>query len=156
MSELAALFGFGGGPGDGTLADGSRDGELVVPALAVAEPDPVELAVAVGLEEAEGVGLAVAVGDVAGAELALGVGVGDVERVGLGVDAGGEDVEGAGLSLAVGPGLVLAAAGEEEGEGEEATGLANAGSCEPTEGPKTRKLPVTRPAATARRCATDM
>ena len=102
MSELAALFGFGGGPGDGTLADGSGDAELVVPALAVAEPDPVELAVGVGLEEAEGVGLAVAVGDVAGAELALGVGAGDVERVGLGVDVGEEDVEGAGLSLAVG------------------------------------------------------
>jgi hypothetical protein len=136
--------------------------ELV--ALAVAEPEPVELAVGVGLEDAEGVG----VGHVEGAELALGVGAGDVERVGLGVDVGGGDVEGAGLSLApgadvdgeglgvlesLGPGLMLAAAGEGE---QEATALANAGSCEPTDSPETRKPPVTRPATTARRCATGM
>jgi hypothetical protein len=105
---------------------------------------------------------------VKGAELALGVGAGDVERVGLGVDVGGGDVEGAGLSLApgadvdgeglgvlesLGPGLMLAAAGEGE---QEATALANAGSCEPTDSPETRKPPVTRPATTARRCATGM
>jgi hypothetical protein len=159
MSELVALFGFGGGPGGGT------------------PPEPVELAVGagledaegVGLEDAEGVGLAVGVGDVEGAELPLGVGAGDVESVGLGVDVGGADVEGAGLSLvvgtgvdgdglgvseALGPGLVLAAAGE--GEGEEAAALANAGCCELTDSPETRKPPVTRPTTTTRRCATDM
>jgi len=32
MSELAALSGFGGGPGDGTLADGSRDDDFSEPA----------------------------------------------------------------------------------------------------------------------------
>jgi len=151
MSELVALFGFGGGPGGGT------------------PPEPVELAVGVGLEDVEGVGLAVGVGDVEGAELALGVGAGDVESVGLGVDVGGADAEGAGLSLvvgagvdgdglgvseALGPGLVLAEA--EEGEGEEATALANAGCCELTDSPETRKPPVTRPATTTRRRATDM
>ena len=159
MSELVALFGFGGGPGGGT------------------PPEPVELAVGVGLEDvegvgledAEGVGLAVGVGDVEGAELALGVGAGDVESVGLGVDVGGADAEGAGLSLvvgagvdgdglgvseALGPGLVLTAAGD--GEGEEATALANAGCCELTDSPETRKPPVTRPATTTRRRATDM
>jgi len=151
MSELVALFGFGGGPGGGT------------------PPEPVELGVGVGLEDAEGVGLAVGVGDVEGAELALGVGAGDVESVGLGVDVGGADAEGAGLSLvvgagvdgdglgvseALGPGLVLAEA--EEGEGEEATALANAGCCELTDSPETRKPPVTRPATTTRRRATDM
>jgi len=151
MSELVALFGFGGGPGGGT------------------PPEPVELGVGVGLEDAEGVGLAVGVGDVEGAELALGVGAGDVESVGLGVDVGGADAEGAGLSLvvgagvdgdglgvseALGPGLVLAEAGE--GEGEEAAALANAGCCELTDSPETRKPPVTRPATTTRRRATDM
>jgi len=151
MSELVALFGFGGGPGGGT------------------PPEPVELAVGVGLEDVEGVGLAVGVGDVEGAELALGVGAGDVESVGLGVDVGGADAEGAGLSLvvgagvdgdglgvseALGPGLVLAEAGE--GEGEEAAALANAGCCELTDSPETRKPPVTRPATTTRRRATDM
>jgi hypothetical protein len=169
MSELVALFRFGRGPRGGTPADGLGDAEGVVLALAVAEPEPVELAAGVGLEDAEGVGLAVGVGDVGGAELALGVGAGDVERVGLGVDVGGGDVEGAGLALAVGagvdgdglgvpealgPGLVLAAAGE--GEGEKATALANAGSCELTDSPETRKPPVTRPATTARRYAIDM
>jgi hypothetical protein len=162
MSELVALFRFGRGPRGGAPA---VDAEGVALALAVAEPEPVELAVGVGLEDAEGVG----VGDVEGAELALGVGAGDVERVGLGVDVGGGDVEGAGLSLvpgvdidgdglgvleSLGPGLVLPAAGE--GEGEEATALANAGSCELTDSPETRKPPVTRPATTARRCVTGM
>jgi hypothetical protein len=157
MSELVPLFGFSGGPGGGT------------------PPEPVELAVGVGLEDAEavaledteGVGLSVGAEDVEGSELVLGVGDGDVESVGLGVDVGGGDVEGAGLSLVVGAGvdgdglgvsegprLVLAAAGE--GEGEEATTLANARLCEPTDSPETRKPPVTRPATTARRCATDM
>jgi hypothetical protein len=152
MSELVALFGFGGGPGGGT------------------PPEPVELAVGagledaegVGLEDAEGVGLAVGVGDVEGAELPL-----DVGSVGLGVDVGEADVEGAGLSLVVGagvdgdglgvsegPGLVLAEVGE--GEGEEAAALANAGCCELTDSPETRKPPVTRPTTTTRRCATDM
>jgi hypothetical protein len=161
MSELVALFRFGRGPRGRAPAE---DAEGVALALAVAEPEPVELAVGVGLEDAEGV-----VGDVEGAGLALGVGAGDVERVGLGVDVGGGDVEGAGLSLgpgvdidgdglgvleSLGPGLVLSAAGE--GEEEEATALANAGSCELTDSPETRKLPVTRPATTARRCATGM
>jgi hypothetical protein len=108
---------------------------------------------------------------VEGAELALGVGAGDVERVGLGVDVGGGDVVGAGLSLvvgagvdgdgdglgvseALGPGLVLAAAGE--GGGEESTALADAGICEPADSPMTRKPPVTRPATTARPCVIDM
>ena len=162
MSELVALFGFGRGPRGGAPA---VDAEGVALALAVAEPEPVELAVGVGLEDAEGV----EVGDVEGAELALGVGAGDVERVGLGVDVGGGDVEGTGLSLmpgvdidgdglgvpeSLGPGLVLPAAGE--GEEGEATALANAGSCELTDSPETRKPPVTRPATTARRCATGM
>ena len=162
MSELVALFRFGRGPRGGAPA---VDAEGVALALAVAEPEPVELAVGVGLEDAEGVG----VGDVEGAELALGVGAGDVERVGLGVDVGGGDVEGAGLSLvpgvdidgdglgvleSPGPGLVLPAAGE--GEEGEATALANAGSCELTDSPETRKPPVTRPATTARRCVTGM
>src|SRR2546421_4035204 len=132
MSELVALFRFGRGPRGGTPADGLGDAEGVVLALAVAEPEPVELAAGVGLEDAEGVG----VGDVEGAELPLGVGAGDVERVGLGVDVGGGDVEGAGLALVVGAGVdgdglgvpeTLGPAGE--GEGEEATALANAGSC---------------------------
>jgi hypothetical protein len=159
MSESVALFGFGGGPGDGT------------------PPEPVELAVGVGLadaegaglEDAEGVGLAVGAGDVEGSELVLGVGVGDVESVGLGVDVGGGDVEGAGLSLVVGegvdgaglgvpeslgPGVTLAAAGE--GEGEEATALACAGSSELADSPETRKPAVTRPTTTARRRATDI
>jgi hypothetical protein len=140
-----------------------------VVALEVAEPEPVELAVGVGLEEAEDVGLAVGVGEVEGVELALGVGAGDVERVGLGVDVGGGDVEGAGLSLVVGagvdgdglgvsealrPGLVLAAAGE--GAGEESTALANAGSCQLPDSPMTSNPPATRPATTARPCAIDM
>ena len=140
MSELVTLFRFGSGPGGEALADGPGEAELVVPGLAVAEPEPVELAVGVGLEDAEGVGLeeaedvglAVGAGDVEGVELALGVvagdvGAGDVERVGLGVGVGGGDVEGAGLSVvvaagvdgdglgvseALGSGLVLAAAGE--------------------------------------------
>lgn len=170
MSELVPLFGFGGGPRGGTPADGLGDAELVVLALAVAEAEPVELAVGVGLEDAEGVGLAVGVGDVEGAELPLDVGAGDVEPVGLGVDVGEADGEGVGLSLVVGagvdsdglgvsealePGLVLAAAGEEGGE--EATALASAGTCELADSPETRKPPVTRPATTAaRRCATDM
>ncbi len=167
MSELVAPFGFGGGPGGGTPADGLGDAELVVLALAVAEPEPVELAVGVGLEDAEGVGLSVGVGDVEGAELALGVGAGEVESVGLGVAVGGGDVEGSGLALVVGagadgdglgvsegPGLVLAAVGE--GEEEEVTALANAGTCELTDSPERRKPPVTRPATTARRCATDL
>jgi len=195
MSVLVALFGFGRGPRGGTLADGWGDAGLVVPALAVAEPEPVELTVGVGLADAgladagladaEGFGLAVGVADVAGAELVLGVGAadvdrvglgvavgvggGDVEGVGLGVGVGGADVEGAGLSLVAGAGvdgdglgvsealepvLVLAAAGE--GEGEEATTLANAGSGALTDSPATRKPPVTRPATTARRYATDM
>lgn len=168
MSELVALFRFGRGPRGRAPAADFEDAERVALALAVAEPEPVELAVGVGLEDAEGVGLAVGVGDVEGAELALGVGAGDVERVGLGVDVGGGDVEGAGLALvagagvdgdglgvpeALGPGLVLAAAGV--GAGEEATALANAGPCELTDSPETRKPPVTRPAITARRCATD-
>ena len=157
MSELVALFGFGGGPGGGT------------------PPEPVELAVGVGLEDAEGVGLAdaegvglaVGAGDVEGSELVLGVGAGDVESVGLGVDVGGGDVEGAVLSLVVGagvdgdglgvsegPGVTLAAVGEREGE--EATALASAGSSELTDSPETRKPPVTRPATTARRRATDI
>jgi hypothetical protein len=187
MSELVALFRFGSGPGGEGLADGPGEAELVVPGLAVAEPEPVELAVGVGLEDAEGVGLeeaedvglAVGEGDVEGVELALGVGAGDVgagdvgagdvERVGLGVDVDGGDVEGAGLLLVVGagvdgdglgvseelgPGLVLAAAGE--GEGEESTALANAGSCPPADSPMTSKPPVTRPATTARPCVIDM
>jgi hypothetical protein len=159
MSESVALFGFGGGPGGGT------------------PPEPVELTVGVGLADAEGVGLAdaegvglaVGAGDVEGSELVLGVGVGDVEPVGLGVDVGGGDVEGAGLSLVVGvgvdgaglgvpeslgPGVTLAAAGEEEGE--EATALASAGSSELADSPETSKPPVTRPATTARRRATDI
>jgi len=175
MSELVALFGFGGGPRGGTPADGPGDAEGVVVALAVAEPELVELAVGVELEEAEDVGLAVGVGDVEGVELALGVGAADVERVGLGVDVGGGDVEGAGLSLVVGAGvdgdglgvsealtsgLVLAAAGEGEtegeGEGEESTALANAGSCQLADSPMTRKPPVTRPATTARACVIDI
>jgi hypothetical protein len=154
MSELVAPFGFvGGGPGGG------------------APPEPVELAAGVGLEDAEAVGLedaeGVGLADVEGDELALGDGVGDVESVGLGVDVGGGDVEGAGLPLVVGagvdgaglgvsegPGLVLAAAGE--GEGEEAIALAIAGYCELTDSPETRKPPVTRPTAAARRRAADM
>src|SRR6185437_14365001 len=92
MSELVALFGLGGGPGGGT------------------PPEPVELALGVGLEDAEGVGLADAEGvglavgaeDVEASELVLGVGAGDVESVGLGVGVGGGDVEGAVLSLVVG------------------------------------------------------
>jgi len=177
MSELVALFRFGSGPRGEALADGPGEAELVVPGLAVAEPEPVELAVGVGLEDAEGVGLeeaedvglAVGAGDVEGVELALGVGAGDVERVGLGVDVGGGEVEGAGLSLVVGagvdgdglgvseadrPGLVLAAAGE--GEGEESTALANAGSWPPADSPMTSKPPATRPATTARPCVIDM
>jgi hypothetical protein len=165
MSELVALFGFGRGPRGRAPAEDSENAECVALALAVAEPELVELAVAAGLEDAEGVGA----GDVEGAELALGVGAGDVERVGLGVDVGGGDVEGAGLSLvpgadidgdglgvleSLGPGLVLPAAGE-GGEGE-ATALASAGSCELTDSPETRKPPVTRPATTARRCATGI
>ena len=155
MSELVALFEFGGGPGGG------------------APPEPVGLAVGVGLEDAEAVGLAdaedvgledaedvglvVGAGDVEGAELVLGVGVADVESVGLGVDVGEGDVVGVGLSLVVGAGVdgdglgvseglgvALAAAGE--GEGEESTALANAGLCELADSPATRKPPVTRPA----------
>ena len=161
MSELVALFGFGGAE---SRNSGGRPGEAegVVVALEVAEPGPVELAVGVELEEAEDVGLAVGVGEVEGVELALGVGAGHVERVGLGVDVGGGDVEGAGLSLVVGagvdgdglgvsealrPGLVLAAAGE----GEESTALANAGSCQLPDSPMTSKPPVTRPAIMAAR-----
>jgi hypothetical protein len=177
MSELVAPFRFGSGPSGEALADGPGEAELVVPGLAVAEPEPVELTVGVGLDDAEGVGLeeaedvglAVGAGDVEGVELALGVGAGDVERVGLGVDVGGGDVEGAGPSLVVGagvdgdgvgvseadrPGLVLAAAGD--GEGEESTALANAGSCPPADSPMTSKPPVTRPATTARTCVIDM
>jgi len=191
MSELVALFRFGSGPRGEALADGPGEAELVVPGLAVAEPEPVELAVGVGLEDAEGVGLeeaedvglavgaedvegaelalGVGAGDVEGVELALGVGAGDVERVGLGVDVGGGDVDGAGLSLVVGagvdgdglgvsealrPGLVLAAAGE--GEGEESTALANAGSCQLADSPMTSKPPVTRPATAARPCVIDI
>jgi len=178
MSELVALFGFGGGPRGGAPPDGPGEAEGVVVALAVAEPEPVELVVGVGLEEAEDVGLAVGVGEVEGVELVLGVGAGDVDTVGLGVDAGGEDVEGAGLglvvggdvdgdglgvSVALGSGLVLAAAGdgeeeeeEEEEEGEESTALASAGSGQPADSPMTRKPPVTRPATTARACVIDM
>jgi hypothetical protein len=159
-------FGSGRGPGMAAVwMVPKRLAGFPGPALAVAELEPVGLAVAVGLEDAEGVGM----GDVEGAELALGVGAGDVERVGLGVDVGRGDVEGTGLSLvpgvdidgdglgvleSLGPGLVLPAAGE--GEEEEATALANAGSCELTDTPETRKPPVTRPATTARRCATGM
>src|SRR5262249_52409454 len=167
MSELVALFGFGGGPGGGTPPEPV---ELAVGVgLDDAEGVGLEDAERVGLDDAEGVGLAVGLGDVDGSELVLGVGAGDEERVGLGVDVGVGEVDGAGLSLvlgvgvdgdglgvseALGPGLVLAAVGE--GEGEEATALANAGSCELADSPATRKPPVTRPATTARRCATDM
>ena len=149
MSESVALFGLGGGPGGGT------------------PPEPVELALGVGLEDAEGVGLAVGAEDVEASELVLGVGAGDGESVGLGVGVGGGDVEGAVLSLVVGagvdgdglgvsegPGVTLAAAGETEGE--EATALASAGSSELADSPETRKPPVTRPATTARRRATDI
>ena len=178
MSELVALFRFGRGPRGETLADGAGAAELVVPGLAVADPEPVELAVGVGLDEAEVVGLAVGAGDVEGVELALGVGEGDVERVGLGVDVGGGDVDGAGLSLvvgagvegdglgvseALGSGLVLAAAGEGvalaaagEEEGEESTAFANAGFCELADSPMMSEPPVTRPATTARPCPIDM
>jgi len=69
MSELVALFGLGGGPGGGT------------------PPEPVELALGVGLEDAEGVGLADAEG----------VGLEDAEGVGLAV--GAEDVEASELVL---------------------------------------------------------
>ena len=179
-ARLVAPFGFGGGPRGGTPADGPGEAEGVVVALAVAEPEPVELVVGVGLGDAEDVALAVGVGDVEGVELALGVGVadvgaGDVESVGLGVDVGGGDVEGAGLSLvvgagvdgdglgvseALGSGLVLAAAGEgeaeAEAEGEESTALANAGICELADSPMTSKPPVTRPATTARACVIDI
>ena len=173
MSELVAPFGFGGGPRGGTPADGPGDAEGAVVALAVAGPEPVELAVGVELEEAEDVGLAVGVGDVEGVEFALDVGAGDVgagvvERVGLGVDVGGGDVEGAGLSLvgagvdgdglgvseALRPGLAPAVAGG--GEGEESAALANAGSCQLADSPMTSKPPVTRPATTARACVIDM
>ena len=157
MSELVALFGFGGGPGGGT------------------PPGPVELAAGVGLEDAEdvvladaeGVGLAVGAGDVEGSELVLGVGAGGVESVGLGVDVGGGDVEGVALSLVAGtgvdgdglgvpegPGVTLAPAGE--GEGEEANAFASAGSSELADSPEMRKPPVTRPATIARRRATDI
>jgi hypothetical protein len=165
MSELVALFGVGGGPGGGTppgpvelaVGVGLEDAEVV----GLADPE------GVGLEDAEDVGLVVGAGDVEGSELVLGVGAGDVESVGLGVDVGGGDVEGAGLSLVVGaevdgdglgvsegPGVRLAAAGE--GEGDEATALANAGSSELADSPETRKPPVTRPATSVLRRATDM
>ena len=144
---------------------------VLAPGVGLDEAEGVGLdeAEGVGLDEAEDVGLAVGAGDVEGAELVLGVGAGDVESVGLGVDVGGGDVEGAGLSLvlgagvegdglgvaeALGPGLVLAAAGEEEGE--ESAALANAGSCQLADSPMTRKPPVTSPAITARPCAVDM
>jgi hypothetical protein len=165
MSELVAPFRFGRGPRGGAPADGLGDAERVVLALAGAEPESVELAAGVGLEDAEGVGLAVGVGDVEGAELALGVGAGDVERVGLGVDVGGGEVEGAGLALVVGAGvdgdglgvpeapeLVLADAGEAEGE--EATALANADSCVPSDSADRRRPPVTKPDTTFRQCVT--
>jgi hypothetical protein len=177
MSESVALFGFGGGPGDGTPPEpvelgvgvGLDDAEGV--GLADAEAVGLADAEAVGLEDAEAVGLAVGAGDVEGSELVLGVGDGDVESVGQGVDVGGGGVDGAGLSLVVGadvdgdglgvpesqgPGLVLAAAGEEVGEGEESTALANAEPCELTDNPQMRKPPATRPATTARRRVTDI
>jgi hypothetical protein len=115
MSESVALFGLGGGPGG------------------VTPPEPVELAVGVGLEDAEGVGLADAEGvgledaegvglavgaeDVEASELVLGVGAGDVESVGLGVGVGGGDVEGAVLSLVVGAGVDGDGLGVSEGPG---------------------------------------
>jgi hypothetical protein len=167
-----ALFGLGSGTGGrfvpgrdvpaepaepfgDALADGLGDAERVVLALAVGATERVAVALGVGRPDAEPVGLA------------LGVGAGDVEMVGLGVGVGagadvdgeGEgdaDVDGDGLGVleALGPELVLAAAGE--GEGEEVTTLASAESWALTDSPETRKPPATRLATTARRCARDI
>ena len=165
------------------LAVGETDRVGLALGLDLPDAEPVGLALGVGLPDAEPVGLALGVGlpDAEPVGLAVGVGCGDAEPVGLGVDVGVGDVEGAGLALAVDAGpdvdaegesdadvdgdglgvlealrpeLVLAAAGE--GEGEEVTTLASAGSCVLTDSPQTRKAPVTRPATTARRCARDM
>jgi hypothetical protein len=167
-----ALFGLGSGTGGRfvpgrdvraepaeplgeALADGLGDAERVVLALAVGATERVALALGVGLPDAEPVGLA------------LGVGAGDVEMVGLGVGVGaGADVDGEGegdadvdsdglgVLEALGPELVLAAAGE--GEAEEVTTLASAESWALTDSPETRKPPATRLATTARRCARDI
>jgi hypothetical protein len=174
MSESVALSGSCGGPG-GTppelvaLAVGAGLDDAEGVGLDDAEGVGLDDAEGVGLDDAEGVGLSVGVADVEGVALALGVGAADVESVGLGVGVGGADVEGAGLSLALGAGVdgdglgvsealgsafALAAAGEAEGD--ESTALANAGFCELAESPATRKLPVTKPATTARRCVLDM
>jgi len=83
----------------------------------------------------------------------VGVGGGDVEGAVLSLVVGA-GVDGDGLGVSEGPGVTLAAAGETEGE--EATALASAGSSELADSPETRKPPVTRPATTARRRATDI
>jgi hypothetical protein len=88
MSELVALFGLGGGPGGGT------------------PPEPVELALGVGLDDAEAVGLddpeAVGLDDpeAVGLDDPEGVGLDDAEGVELSV--GVADVDGSELALGVG------------------------------------------------------
>jgi hypothetical protein len=131
------------------LADGLGDAERVVLALAVGDAEPVGVAVGVGVSDVEGVGLALVVG--VGADVdGEGEGDADVDVDGEGEGDADVDVDGLGVLEPPGPELVLA----EEGDGEGVTTLANAGSCT-TDSPETRKIPVTRPTTTARRCARE-
>ena len=167
MSELVALFEFGGGPGDGTLPE--PVGLAVGVGLEEAEDVGLADAEDVGLEDAEDVGLVVGAGDVEGAELVLGVGVGDVESVGLGVDVGEGDVVGVRAVARGGRGrrrrwarrVGVQGRGScwpRPGRGKERSQPRSRTRdlCELTDSPATRKPPVTRPATTARRRATFM
>jgi hypothetical protein len=143
----------------------------------------VELALGLGLDDADPVGLALGLGldDADPVGLALGEGAGDAEPVavalgaGVGADVDGEaegdaDVEGDadGLGELEAPGLVLVPAGAEDGEADgeldgwvwaattRDAGAATLASAGPGRPAKTRKPPVTRPATTARPCATDV
>jgi hypothetical protein len=147
------------GPFGEALADGLGEAERVRLVVAVGDAEWVGLALGEGLPDAKPGGLAVGVGvgDVEGVGLALAVGVG----VGVGVDVDGEgdgdaDVDGDGLAVLEPPGLELVLAAAEEGDAEEVTTLASAGSCVLTDSAETRKPPVTKLATTARRCARDM
>jgi hypothetical protein len=171
------------GGGEPELALAAGDSERVGLALAVGLDERVELALGLGLDDADPVGLALGLGvaDPDPVGLALGEGAGDAEPVavalgaGVGADVDGEaegdaDVEGDadGLGEPEAPGLVLvpAGAGDGEADGEldgwvgaattRAAGAATLASAGPGRPTKTRKPPVTRPATTARPCATDM
>jgi hypothetical protein len=143
------------------LPDAERAGLAL--GVGVGEPDRVGLAAGVGLEGAGRVGLGVGAAEAERSGLGVGVGVRGVGRAGLALAVGvGADVDGEaegdadvggdelGVLRALGPELVLAAAGEGDAEG--VTALASAG----TDSSQARKPPVTRPATTARRCARDM